>query len=217
MDNIAFRRDLPHIHPVETPLFITFRLHNSIPGIVHWKWKEELKSKIDYIENMPVPHFQKQEMINLEQKLHFKKMDNYLHVESDSEKYLAIPEIGQLVHDKIVGFHEERYNLICSSVMPNHGHILFEHYQLDNPKTNLKGKDKDYPVSQTMRLIKGATAREANSILGRTGNFWQKESFDHYIRNDKEMDNVINYIIQNPVKAGLVDDWTKWPWTYLAG
>jgi putative transposase len=119
--------------------------------------------------------------------------------------------LAQLVHDKIVSFHEKRYNLICSSVMPNHVHILFEHYLLEPSKTNLKGKDKNYPVGETMRYIKGATAKEANSILGKTGSFWQKESYDHYIRNDREMDNVINYIIRNPVKAGLIDDWTKWP------
>jgi len=206
---------LPHIHPINTALFMTFRLYDSIPDMVYWKWEEELKEKIEYIKDMPVSLFHKQEMIYREQKLHFKKMDNYLHVDSKSEKYLIIPEIGQLVHDKIVGFHEKRYNLICSSVMPNHVHLLFEDYQLKTPETNILGKDKDYPVAQTMRYIKGGTAREANSILGKTGNFWQKESYDHYIRNDNEMDNVINYILQNPVKAGLVDDWTLWPWTYL--
>lgn len=101
--------------------------------------------------------------------------------------------------------------------MPNHVHILFEHYNLPSEETNTKGKDKDYPVAQTMRYIKGNTATEANKLLGRKGYFWQKESYDHYIRNDREVENVINYILNNPVKAGLVEDWINWPWTFLAG
>lgn len=217
MDNIRYERDLPHIHPIETALFVTFRLHNSIPDIVYWKWTEELKAEKEYIESLPISSFQKQEMYYREQKLHFKRMDEYLHADNKGEKFLAIPEIGQLVHNKIVGYHEERYNLLCSCVMPNHVHLLFEHYKLNTPVTNVYGKDKNYPIAQTMRYIKGSTAKEANSILGMKGRFWQKESYDHYIRNDREMDNVINYILQNPVKAGLVEDWTKWSFTYLVG
>jgi putative transposase len=216
MDTIKYQRNLPHIHPVDTALFITFRLYNSIPGIVCKKWDEELKMKIELIENMPISSFQKRELTEKEQKLHFQKSEIYLHTESKSDKWLAQPEIGQLVHDKIVGYHEERYNLLCSCVMPNHVLLLFEHYQLHTPVTNGKGKDKKYPVAQTMRYIKGSTARGANSILDIKGQFWQNESYDHYIRNEREMDNVINYILQNPVKAGLIDDWTKWPFTYLA-
>ncbi len=216
MDNIHYKRNLIHIHPLETPLFITFRLHNSIPGFVYQEFVNNHKANSHLIEKSEMEYFQKKELLYREQKKHFKNIDDYLHAESEAEKWLAIPEIGQLVHDKILSFDQARYNLICSSVMPNHVHMLFEHYNLPDSLGNEKGKDKDYPVAQTMRYIKGNTAKEANAIIGRTGPFWQKESYDHYIRNDQELKNVINYIINNPVKAGLVDDWSKWPWTYFA-
>jgi hypothetical protein len=90
MYNREYKRILPHIHPAETALFITFRLYNSIPGIVLSKWENDLKNKIDYIKNMRIPPFQKQELIIRGQKLHFEKMDNYLHSESKCEKYLSI-------------------------------------------------------------------------------------------------------------------------------
>jgi putative transposase len=89
--------------------------------------------------------------------------------------------------------------------------VLFQHYLFSS------NKGKEYPVSQTMKYIKGATAREANLLLKKQGTFWQKESYDHYVRNDRELDNIINYILNNPVKAGLIEDWTQWPWTFLAG
>ena len=61
-----------------------------------------------------------------------------------------------------------------------------------------------------MHSIKSYTAHEANKILGRSGQFWQPESFDRYIRNQKHFLSVIRYIENNPVKAGLClrpEDW----------
>jgi hypothetical protein len=51
--------------------------------------------------------------------------------------------------------------------------------------------------------------------LGRQGAFWQDESYDRVIRDSEEFDRVISYVLENPVKAGLVSEWGKWPWSYL--
>jgi REP element-mobilizing transposase RayT len=70
------------------------------------------------------------------------------------------------------------------------------------------------PIAQITQQIKGATAREANLILGRTGSrFWQDESFDHWIRNPEEWQRVKAYIERNPVAAGLVSKPEDWPWS----
>ena len=55
----------------------------------------------------------------------------------------------------------------------------------------------------------------ANRALERSGKFWQKESFDHYVRDKKEFWRILNYILNNPVKAGLVEKWEDYPFTYL--
>ncbi len=65
-----------------------------------------------------------------------------------------------------------------------------------------------------MQSIKRISARKANSKLERSGKFWQDESFDRLIRDDKELFNTIKYVLMNPVNAGLVDDWEKWGCTY---
>ena len=36
------------------------------------------------------------------------------------------------------------------------------------------------------------------------GSFWQDESYDHVIRDDNELEILIRYVIENPVKAGFV-------------
>ena len=68
--------------------------------------------------------------------------------------------------------------------------------------------------SEIMHSLKRYTARQANLILEREGQFWQHENYDHVIRDDGELDRIINYVIENPVKAGLVQHWRDWEWTY---
>ena len=65
-----------------------------------------------------------------------------------------------------------------------------------------------------MHSLKGHTAREGNRLLGRAGAFWEHESYDHYVRNEDELERIILYVLENPLKAGLVADWQRWPWSY---
>jgi len=65
-----------------------------------------------------------------------------------------------------------------------------------------------------MRWLKGRTSRVANRILGRTGaSFWQEESFDHWIRNSEEFSYLVQYVENNPLKAGLVEAKEQWRWS----
>ena len=84
--------------------------------------------------------------------------------------------------------------------MPNHWHAILR------PASGC-----ELNLSQIMRGVKGRTARRINLALGRTGAFWQSDWFDRWLRTDAEGARVIDYIQQNPVKAGLVRQWTDWP------
>jgi REP element-mobilizing transposase RayT len=55
--------------------------------------------------------------------------------------------------------------------------------------------------------------REANQILGRTGQFGFREYFDRYIRDERHFANAVQYIHENPVKAGLVENPEDWPFS----
>ena len=65
-----------------------------------------------------------------------------------------------------------------------------------------------------MQSLKGYTARKANQLLGRSGAFWHHESYDHCVRNPTELQRTVTYVLNNPVKVGLVDEWKKWRWSY---
>ena len=49
----------------------------------------------------------------------------------------------------------------------------------------------------------------------RSGASWQEESYDHVVRDGKELDRTIWYLLNNPVAAGLVKDWREWRWSYV--
>jgi putative transposase len=69
-------------------------------------------------------------------------------------------------------------------------------------------------LRQVTKAKKSYSARKADEILGRTGEpFWQDESYDHWIRNEEELNRVIRYIEWNPVKASLVERIEDWPWS----
>lgn len=95
-------------------------------------------------------------------------------------------------------FHDgQKYDLVSWVIMPNHVHILL---------IPLKGVH----LPEILHSIKSFTAQAANKILDRMGAFWQRESFDRYIRNQTHFDAVIRYIEENPVKAGLCKCSSEW-------
>jgi hypothetical protein len=67
-----------------------------------------------------------------------------------------------------------------------------------------------------MQSIKGYTAYLCNQILGTEAPFWQDESYDHVIRNTEELLRIVEYIEQNPQKAGLVSRPDQWRWSSAA-
>jgi len=83
--------------------------------------------------------------------------------------------------------------------MANHVHLLIR------PKV---------APDRLMKSLKGSTARKANRALGRTGGpFWQKESYDHWVRAQQEFERIRAYIENNPVTAGFVRTPEEFLWS----
>jgi putative DNA methylase len=125
-----------------------------------------------------------------------KRIEKYLDAGYGS-CWLGIPEVAKVVADAMKFFDGKRYELRAWVIMPNHGHMLI----VLRPGEHLPG---------IMHSIKSYSAKEANKLLGRTGQFWQHESFDRYIRSRKHFVAVVKYIEENPVKAGLCSSPEGW-------
>jgi REP element-mobilizing transposase RayT len=93
---------------------------------------------------------------------------------------------------------ERRRLLEAWVIMPNHVHALLA----------IGGT----PLAKGLRLLKGYTARAANKLLGRRGEFWAEDSWDTYMRDHEHEMRTRRYVESNPVKAGLVAKAVDWPW-----
>jgi putative transposase len=100
--------------------------------------------------------------------------------------------------------------------MSNHVHALLD-FSIQLPK------DRNAPFDETkyvqldtvMKHIKGPSAMRINQMSKWSGAFWQPESYDRYIRNEKHLFQAQEYTYLNPVKAGICKDWRDYPFTYV--
>jgi len=89
--------------------------------------------------------------------------------------------------------------------MPDHAHLIF------TPVVNSE-KSEIYSLAEIMGGIKGASAQLINRKLDRRGRVWQTESFDHVLRSSESLDAKIDYILDNPIRAGLASKWEDYHW-----
>jgi REP element-mobilizing transposase RayT len=101
----------------------------------------------------------------------------------------------------------KRYILHAAIVMPDHVHMLL------TPMRDPEGWPFSLPA--ILKLIKGVSARSVNKLLGSFGPVWQDESFDHVLRCDESFVEKLEYIRQNPVRAGLVKSVEEYPWLWM--
>ncbi len=194
MNEIHFhRRNLPHLYRANSTYFITYRLYGSIPkGKIN-----ELREK-HYFKNPATCRTARYK----QDKEFLKGYDELLH-KNKRISYLSNNDVAEVVRTSLHFYDAKDIKLICYTIMPNHVHLLF--HTLEQSLT----------VDRIMHSIKGFSALEANKILSREGKFWQAESYDHLVRDEDELYRIISYILLNPVKAKLVEDWRDWKYSYL--
>ncbi len=100
-----------------------------------------------------------------------------------------------------------KMKVYCAVVMPDHVHIIF------TPLVN-SGGNKIYSLAEIMGGIKGASAQKINLHLRRLGRVWQTESFDHVLRSSESLDAKVAYVLENPVRKGLVEKWQDYRWIW---
>lgn len=107
-----------------------------------------------------------------------------------------------LVLNIIMDGNEKYYRLYAVIVMPDHVHLIVT-------------LEKEFSLSRIMKGIKGTSARRINELRNNKGSIWQDESFDRILRNEKELFEKLNYMLNNPLKAGLTDDPLNYHGWYL--
>lgn len=179
------RANLPHWNQEGTTYWVTFRLADSLPQEKIKPWKDE---RDIWIRHHPEPWSDADWREYNDQ--FGDRIDDWLDA-AEGECHLRRPEVRAPVAGCLNRFDGDRYKLGPWVIMPNHVHLLI---------CPTAGRT----LPKIMQGIKGVSAKECNSLLGRTGKpFWQQESFDHIVRSQAQYDHLAQYIARNPLKARL--------------
>lgn len=221
-------RHRPHIHPAGATLFVTYRLAGSIPQAVvrvykaKKEWLEnELKRARKTAMGSQTPELK--EWLHRVEEFHrewFVKFEDTLHKAESGPMWMKDEPVAAKVAENLHRLDGDAYRLDAYCVMSNHVHTVFtpslseaELQESSDEGGHLTFLSEHPGLSRIMHSLKGRAARECNLVLSRTGQFWEHESFDHVVRQGKLM-ATIRYVLNNPVKAGLVKDWREWRWSY---
>jgi len=203
---IHTRGYLPHVKCEGARYFVTFRLNDSLPREVLLKYEAEREERlhrfnvVQRASELESSHRSMEDSIEEIERDYRRKIEGFLD-HGCGECWLRQVEIADLVASAIQFFKGERYELDAWVVMPNHVHAVLWPFP-------------NFTLSGILQSWKRYTSREANKILKRTGKpFWQREPFDHWIRNDEEHERCCRYVVQNPVKAGLCSAPEDWKWS----
>ena len=191
-----YRRRLPHIQVASSTYFVTFRLKDSLPVEVLEKLAEESKR----IKQLPADE------IDAAERRWFGNYDEYLDRVLCGEAFLKNEQVAEIVAEAIHHRDSKVYTLEAFTLLHNHGHVACTPLVKENGEFN--------SLTEIFHSLKRHTARKANDALGRRGAFWQDESYDRIVRDQAELERIVKYVLNNPVKAGLVKHWKDWKWSY---
>ena len=196
-----YRRNLPHIQPENGVFFVTYNLNGALPKAARERLKAERDLKINELSAINLPQNERRHAIRAEREFYFEKFDELLDNPTIGHKHLARKEVANMVIESLHWLNERSYKLVAFIVMANHVHKI-----VYNTKE---------PLWVIMKNHKSFTAREANKIIGLSGQFWQHESFDHLIRNRDSFIQKIRYTLNNAVAAGFVDHWKDYQYAWI--
>lgn len=182
------RGELPHLEKPGGTYFVTFRLADAVK-----MGKQKNKDLSEKAGRMPAPQGQTDSPELAPEEI-ARGCETPLTLGSCA---LGRDDVAAMVQDALLHFHNQHYQLHAWCIMPNHVHVVV---------TPLDGHE----LSAILHSWKSYTSKQAGKLLGSTGTFWQRESFDHLCRSRQHVQWFVRYAEENPVKAGLCvapQDW----------
>ncbi len=183
---------LPHLEGERAIYFVTFRLADSLPRQLLARLSRE-REILEHAMRAGT-HIRADSVRQEKLRALLRKAEQFLDA-GRGACYLRDPRISGMVANALRHFEGQRYRLFAWCVMPNHVHVVFSPLG-------------DNTLHRVVHSWKSYSALAANRLLRRSGSFWQREYFDHSVRNEASLLRIVRYVRQNPEKAGLRD----WPW-----
>ena len=113
--------------------------------------------------------------------------------------FASCRDLGQQANDSLLFYRTQGQILIFAyCLMPDHLHVLASPQGGANLSTVL-GSYESYVTQLSW----------GHGVIGK---LWQRSFHDHILRQSDDAQAIIAYILDNPVKDGLVMRWQDWPW-----
>jgi REP element-mobilizing transposase RayT len=198
----VYQRHLPHWRQDGATYFVTYRLADSLPQN---KLDELAAVKAEGERQHPAPR-SNAVLDKLTREVQ-ERVERWLDQGMGSCP-LKQPFLAAFLTSAMHHFDNDRYELDCYVVMPNHAHVILRPLM-----------PEAHPLEEIMGSWKKFSSKRINRELQRTGDLWQEESYDRIIRDEEHLWRAIQYHDSNPDKAGLPREscplWIRPQWVEL--
>ena len=181
-----YKRHLPHWRQHGATYFVTFRQADSLPQT---RLRELKLLRIEWERRHPEPR--SSELWQELSREVITRVERWLD-QGMGSCVLRNGQSRERVVEAVHHFDQDRYELVCYVIMPNHVHAIVR------PLT-----PESQPLERILQSWKAYTAREINATMHLSDAFWQDESFDRIIRDEEHLWRCIQYIGRNPRNARL--------------
>ena len=120
---------------------------------------------------------------------------------NDRRNILANSQAAAILMEELTAAKERHdWNVGRYVIMPNHVHFFCA-----------PGNEAE-DLSVFIKFWKEWTSKKIKRECGIEGHVWQREFFDHLLRSEESYVQKWDYVLNNPVRAGLAKDANEWPW-----
>ena len=196
------RHGMPHGYVCARPMHIIYRLQGCLPVGPLRAITRELSEQLSILERLGPSTNAQIESLKEE---YFLRYDELLDAQDQTRYLLLETAVRRIVLDSWMHLARlGRCRIIAVCVMGNHVHVLVVGFEGAKP----------YQVGDLVGQHKRFTDNATRKLLGRLEPVWAAGFFDRYVRPG-QLQQVTDYILDNPVKAGLVRDSRAWAGTFV--
>lgn len=187
-----YYRHLPHWRQPGATYFVTFNLGDALPAN---KIAELAAIRREWEHRHPPPR--DEATWTAFAKTVFAKAERWMDA-GHGACWFRQPQYAAELQRAILHFHQQRYEIGCFVVMANHCHLVMRPFD-------------GFSLEVELGSIKSVTSIYVNRRESQAGFLWQQESYDRIIRDEEHLYRVVQYIGDNPRRAGIPrSQWHRW-------
>ena len=208
------RNGQPHIQPVGATYSVTILVHDAIPAPLLEAARQQREEELSRIISEPSDK-EASRRANCHAR-YFDKIEQLLHAKTEQSHPFRDSQVATMALDYIRELDGRLFHLNAACVMSNHIHFLVDlSVQVPAEWDGMSELENYVPLASVVGRIKGGISRQYHKYVGDNRPLWARGYYDRCIRSLQHYHNEQNYIINNPVKAGIVSCWQDYAFSYL--